>query len=760
MRKKLQKNNTINERRVFQKYLARYLLIVLFVIGCCVPFGMNTYSKIKEYAIATSVRQLEDGIAQLDNNIERMQMIASMLGEDSYLLELKRISGDIPMEKYLYLKDAKNRLSEISNIYDFADTIFCVFKDNDAFVSDNQVSDNLSDYYGTFISMDDMSWQSFRDTLMNSRDQSGFLHSGQFSYFQSESSRMLSMENAVLYLQPVGKENFWSSQKAVIAFAINRDALLDLLLPEGIREDALLAVTDRDGQNLVTYGENADILLADGHATTVESEHQSYQIFHYEQQTSGLHITVGFPMNTIWDQMVNIGQLLFIYVLCGSAGAVLLTILCTIYWYRPFGKMLGEVSQLSGRDVEKKNEYDYIRESLLKLVSEKDEMETKMLLVNAEKQAIMTEKIFINGFSEPEMKEQFIQQFPFAQDGYFMVRILVRQLEKEVDTQLSLLYAMEVFQKEGGYHYMQIYPQNNMTVLLVADEKQLGEEKLCEVLHTVRDMTTASYAVNFVIGISQRQSDIDKISVAFAQARQTVNVYKVKNQSYVEMYQTFFDTEKGCFHMENFRKVYDLVLSGNRDAVRNSFTEMKKEAQTSYEKYGFRKFEIYYAIGFVLESVCQQKGLLTVSHSFNTAELQNMDLLQCLDSLEDDACKLCDLIEQSKSRKNSETKKRLLEYMQNNFKRPELTVDLVAREVDTSEKYVYAMIKEQTGNTFSTYLDELRVAYAKECLETTGWSNEKIAEEAGFGAVNSFYRIFKKYTDMSPSIYRKSKINN
>ena len=299
-----------------------------------------------------------------------------------------------------------------------------------------------------------------------------------------------------------------------------------------------------------------------------------------------------------------------------------------------------------------------------------------------------------------------------------------------------------------------------MTALLVADEGGEGQQKLKKVLETVCGIVTDAYEVQMCVGISEWHEEIEKIHVAFAQARQTVNVYRGKKENCVEVYQAIYDTEKSCFHMEFFQRLYDFVLSGNREAICSTFTEMKKESAECYEKYGFRKFEIYYAISFVLQSVCQQKALTTNFHSYTNEELHNMTLTQCLDDLEKNAYRLCDHMEERKSRKNAAVRKRLLEYMGENFKRPELTVDLVAREVDTSEKYVFSIIKEETGKTFSAYLDELRVCYAKECLEKTNWSNERIAEEAGFGAVNSFYRVFKKYAGMSPNMYRKGKINN
>lgn len=746
------RNNS--KRIIFKRYLARYLLVVFLVIFCCIPFGINVYSKIKEYALTVNVQKLKGGINQINRDVEKMQMISAMLGKELAFLELQKITGEVPMEKYLYMKDAKERLAEISSIYDFPKTIFCVYRNNDIFVSNNQVSEKSDGFYGRFVGMDDLDSSSFRDVLFLKKEEGVFLSTEEFFYYDAAISDFVRLENALLYLQPVGKDNYWSSQKALIVFVIDRHQFLNLLVPENVQDEALLLVKDINGQELVAFGRDIDILRQNKIDSRLKSGTQSYQVFRYQDSQNGLEIAVGFPMASIHGQIYEIGGLLLIYILCGTGAALLFTVVGVFIWYRPLGKMLDEVSRLTDRDVEKNNEYDYIRESFFKLVSDKDELETKMLLINAEKQAIMLEKVFMNGFPETELQEWFIQKFPFTQNGYFMVRVLIRQIQTEVDTQMCLLYATEILKKEGGYHFVQIYPRNNVAVFLIADENREGERRLKEVMERVCAMVTKSYSVYFTAGISRRHEEIEKINLAFVQAKQTVAIYKENPCSHVEIYQKVYDTEKNCFHMEELQKMYDYIISANVKAVKDNFSDMKQEIRNSYEKYEFRKTEIYYAISFVLQSVCQQKSLPVELHFFDSVELQNMTLFECLNDLEENSIRLCETMKQRKNLKNIETCQRLMKYMQTNFRRASLTADLVAREAGTSEKYVYSLIKEETGKTFSNYLDELRVSYAKECLKKTKCSNEKIAEETGFGAVNSFYRVFKKYTGLSPKAYR------
>ena len=65
-------------------------------------------------------------------------------------------------------------------------------------------------------------------------------------------------------------------------------------------------------------------------------------------------------------------------------------------------------------------------------------------------------------------------------------------------------------------------------------------------------------------------------------------------------------------------------------------------------------------------------------------------------------------------------------------------------------------MKEQTGETFASCLLRIRMEKAAELLRDTDYSNEQIAQMTGFGAVNTFYRNFKKIMGVTPNIYKKN----
>lgn len=100
---------------------------------------------------------------------------------------------------------------------------------------------------------------------------------------------------------------------------------------------------------------------------------------------------------------------------------------------------------------------------------------------------------------------------------------------------------------------------------------------------------------------------------------------------------------------------------------------------------------------------------------------------------------------------------KVLEYIHDNYSRTDLSLNLLAEEYRVSVSHLSKLFKEQTEGNFIDYLMALRMAEAKRLLEETDGKIMDIAEAVGYGNVNSFVRIFKKFTALTPSEYREQR---
>ncbi len=83
-----------------------------------------------------------------------------------------------------------------------------------------------------------------------------------------------------------------------------------------------------------------------------------------------------------------------------------------------------------------------------------------------------------------------------------------------------------------------------------------------------------------------------------------------------------------------------------------------------------------------------------------------------------------------------------------------LQIDELATRCDLSPRRFTDLFKQQTGKTFSDYLNQKRIEYACQRLKEAGHI-QYACHESGFNDLAYFYRVFKKVMRMTPGEYLK-----
>lgn len=88
-------------------------------------------------------------------------------------------------------------------------------------------------------------------------------------------------------------------------------------------------------------------------------------------------------------------------------------------------------------------------------------------------------------------------------------------------------------------------------------------------------------------------------------------------------------------------------------------------------------------------------------------------------------------------------------------KQDDISLQDVAKAVNTSTFYFCKVFKKATGVTFTNYLSILRVSEAKTLLVNPHLRVSEIAFQIGFKSLTHFNRVFKQITGKTPTEYRE-----
>ena len=96
-----------------------------------------------------------------------------------------------------------------------------------------------------------------------------------------------------------------------------------------------------------------------------------------------------------------------------------------------------------------------------------------------------------------------------------------------------------------------------------------------------------------------------------------------------------------------------------------------------------------------------------------------------------------------------------MNYLKTHFNKHDLSVVTLANLVNMSDTYFRKLFFEIYHTTPRKYINELRISYAKELIESKYYTLSEVSEMSGFSDIKYFYTVFKKYTNLQPTTFKE-----
>lgn len=93
-------------------------------------------------------------------------------------------------------------------------------------------------------------------------------------------------------------------------------------------------------------------------------------------------------------------------------------------------------------------------------------------------------------------------------------------------------------------------------------------------------------------------------------------------------------------------------------------------------------------------------------------------------------------------------------HLRENYASPSIRLETVARATHISPYYISHLFQKERGTTFLRFLTDLRIARARQLLETTDLPIESICQAVGYNSASRFRINFKQVVGIAPRDYR------
>ena len=108
----------------------------------------------------------------------------------------------------------------------------------------------------------------------------------------------------------------------------------------------------------------------------------------------------------------------------------------------------------------------------------------------------------------------------------------------------------------------------------------------------------------------------------------------------------------------------------------------------------------------------------------------------------------------NKTSKKEEQIKAIIEYINNNYTSPDITIEEISKKFFFNISYLTRIIKEKTGSSPKKIIIDLRMKTALELLNTKKYTIADVSEIIGYKNQFYFSREFKEYYGVSPINYK------
>ncbi|AIC93187.1 helix-turn-helix domain-containing protein [Shouchella lehensis] len=730
--------------KLLYKYIISYLLVFL------VPFTIM--SIVIYYNAVTSLR--EEIEQSSINNLEQVRNLT-----DERLSELVTLSARISLDPRLtpymishpyYGGEATDELRKYRANSAIVEELFVYYKQQDVLYSTN----------GSY---------SMSALLQNSEELQRVGREDLLADLHTDVPLIRVASNRILYLVPISPNS--EKPHGTVMFFIEEATIINMIrnLLGEIEGNVYIFNKDRETVASVTSDEfvqTEDIQsLSNGFTgvETVQLHGSDYSMVSVESEVSGWTFVTVMDQNQFFIKLNNVQVIMVSFLVVLFVVGLVLAVLLGRNQYKPISQLIAitHKGKHSPPFVKGENELENLGKTVTSLYENHELLNETIDLHQPFARDQFLTRLLRGHYYDAEEIESIMESLKLSLRGdcFFVV---IAQFESESFSntkdkdKLLQVVSRKTLEDATAYAVDFLHSDSIVVMISMAGSKgNMTRDAIDHIVHDIQKEMKDFTVYKPTIGVGQLYDDKTKINRSYIEALATME-YKFSAPQGSVLF--FEDLETETHHLLGYLKEEQMKYV--QSIKQGDFTVADEMLADMFEALGSKGLSIN-----EIKCICFDiinTTLRTVSELGFDRYMKQVDPLvefksitQLHKQLQRIVEVICKEVEEKKDSHNNKLKNDILTYIEQNYKKYEISLEVVAQEFYLSVSYLSRFIKEQTGETFTQLIQRLRIRYVKEQLTQTDQPIKDVVSDVGYKDVANFIRKFKKIEGMTPGEYRK-----
>ena len=738
------------ELKLFLKYLCKYVCVAAVFIILMIYVYRVMYTVTKNNTIQDEADRVYKSVEMLDDKIEVITAIMRQVQKDSSFQNLSGTEGELNAPDYIDLLMAQETLNDLRQQYDLDLKIYVVFEKNGVFVSELLTSPEYESIYSHFLKYQENGVESVRQRALDMGREMVFIPAQNITYLNGE------MINGITCIVK------GTSDYAVV-YTLDMAQLLDTLDLQNTK-DEFVQITDSNGTILYNYNYGGDVIQMDGQTIRDEAlGGETYTLIGAKTEYKNLSVVKGIKVSVFEEKIGLVLNVIKIYIACAIVFSIAVSLFLSLRQFSGVRQILDVLRTRSNPSL-RSNEYKYIYSSVKDVFDENKKYEEDLQVIKNSMKDRLIEKSIIQGIYSEKEKNEFLKYTGAKIEFFCIVSISFLPETEKIDG--SDEKRLERYGKTVRYLLDRTDEQFGRTIsagrgmeevnFLIPLEKE--EAVSCERIYSFMKAEAYEVLHNFgqpvVIGISRIGWDISNIHTCYLQARRAIRLIEGSSELPVAMAAAQYAEIDVLEDFNIEQQLFDLIMTEDQEGIEKFFRRLENHIRNCAFPSEQEIMQLFFQIRGPIKKA--RKRILKDEKEFLIPDYDDSSpVARLLEALEGSALRLCEYSLQKKKAGSNALRHNVMKYLTEQYSDPNLCANMAAERFSISEKYVYKLVKEETGVSIGKYVESVRMQKAKELLKNTDLSVAEISQMVGFYSITTFYKAFNRVFGIAPIAWRE-----